>query len=194
MFCTVPLQAQNVDNELHRISKVAASINTMECDFVQKKCMKMLNEEMVSRGKLYYSKADHLRWEYTKPYQYIFIINGTEVLLNKGQRTDKINVNQNKVFKEIARIMMNSVIGKTLTDSKDFETSLNSVNDEWIATMVPRRSNMKKMFKTIKLHFSKKVSMVSSVEITEFNGDITHIELKNVKINEQLPENCFDIY
>ena len=128
---TVSLAQSTGDAKIkQQINAVASKMKTMQCDFVQTKYMKMLNDKMVSYGRMYYQQSDKLRWEYTSPYTYTFVLNGSKVLLNKGKRSDVINVNQSKFFKEIARIMMNSVVGKCLTDEKDFKVSISTSSSE----------------------------------------------------------------
>ena len=178
---------------IQQINAVASRMRTMQCDFVQTKHMKMLNDKMVSRGKMYYQQSDKLRWEYTSPYTYTFVLNGSRVLLSKGKRNDVINVNQSKFFKEIARIMMNSVVGKCLSDKKDFRTSIATTNSEWIATLVPQRKEMKQMFQKIVLHFNKSRKMVSMVELVEKKGDRTVIQLTNVKTNSPINAKVFSV-
>ena len=178
---------------IQQINAVASKMRTMQCDFVQTKHMKMLNDKMVSHGKMYYQQSDKLRWEYTSPYTYTFVLNGSKVLLSKGKRNDVINVNQSKFFKEIARIMMNSVVGKCLSDKKDFRTSIATTNTEWIATLVPQRKEMKQMFQKIVLHFNKSRKMVSTVELVEKKGDRTVIQLTNVKTNSPINAKVFSV-
>lgn len=175
------------------VNKAAAQMKSMQCDFVQTKHLQMLACEMVSKGKMYYKQSDKLRWEYTTPYTYTFVLNGTKVLLKNNNRNDVIDVNQSKVFKEIARIMMNSVVGKCLTDEDDFSVSIAQRSDEWIATLIPKRKEMKMMFQQIVLHINRQRALVDKVEIVEKNGDYTDIELKNIKINQSINEALFAI-
>jgi outer membrane lipoprotein carrier protein len=191
---TVSLAQSTGDAKIkQQINAVASKMKTMQCDFVQTKYMKMLNDKMVSYGRMYYQQSDKLRWEYTSPYTYTFVLNGSKVLLNKGKRSDVINVNQSKFFKEIARIMMNSVVGKCLTDEKDFKVSISTSSSEWVATLVPQRKDMKQMFQKIVLHFSRSQMMVSSVELIEKKGDRTVIQLKNVKTNSTINAKMFSV-
>lgn len=176
-----------------QINAVAAKLHTMQCDFVQTKHLRMLNDKMVSRGRMYYVQPNKLRWEYTTPYTYTFVLNNSQVMMSRGKKNQVIDVNQSKVFKEITRIMMNSVVGKCLTDGNDFKTSIAGTQTEWIATLVPLKKNMKQMFQTIKIHFNKQRSMVSVVELHEKNGDRTVIELKNVRTNQNINGNLFTI-
>lgn len=194
-LCLLYLSAQKVDEAKvkQQINAVASKMKTMQCDFVQTKYLKMLNDKMVSRGKMYYQQSNKLRWEYTSPYTYTFVLNGSRVLISKGKRNDVINVNQSKFFKEIARIMMNSVVGKCLTDSKDFKVSLAGSSAEYVATLYPQQKQMKQMFQKIILHFNKQKSTVFKVELIEKKGDRTIIELKNVKNNVPINAKVFGI-
>lgn len=194
-LCLLNLSAQKVNEAKvkQQINAVASKMKTMQCDFVQTKYLKMLNDKMVSRGKMYYQQSNKLRWEYTSPYTYTFVLNGSKVLISRGKRNDVINVNQSKFFKEIARIMMNSVVGKCLTDSKDFKVSLTGASAEYVATLYPQQKQMKQMFQKIILHFNKQKSTVSKVELIEKKGDRTIIELKNVKSNAPINAKVFGI-
>ena len=190
------LSAQQKVDEVRvrqQIDAVASSMRTMQCDFVQTKYLKMLNDKMVSKGKMYYQQSSKLRWEYVSPYTYTFVLNGSKVLLGRGNRNDVINVNQSKFFKEIARIMMNSVVGKCLMDTKDFKVSILGYPTEYVATLYPQQKQMRQMFQKIVLHFSKQKSMVSMVELVEKKGDKTIIELKNVRVNAPVNAKVFSI-
>ncbi len=176
---------------IQQINAVATSMKSMQCDFVQTKYLKMLNDKMVSKGKMYYQQSNKLRWEYISPYSYAFVLNGSKVLISKGKRNDVINVNQSKMFKEIARIMMNSVVGNCLTDKKDFKVSLAASGTDYIATLYPQQKQMKQMFQKIILHFNKAKSTVSKVELVEKKGDKTIIELKNVRVNGAVSPSAF---
>jgi outer membrane lipoprotein carrier protein len=193
---TMIVFAQQKGNEtqvIKQINSVASSMKSMQCDFVQTKQIKLLNDKMVSKGKMYYQQSDKLRWEYTSPYAYTFVLNGSKVMINKGRRNDVINVNQSKFFGEIARIMMNSVVGKCLTDTKDFKTSITITSTEYVATLLPQQKQMRQMFQKIVLHFNKKQKTVSKVELVEKKGDTTIIELKNIKTNAAINASVFQI-
>lgn len=176
-----------------KINQVAASMKTMQCDFTQTKHLKMLNDKMVSQGKMYYRQSNQLRWEYTTPYAYTFILNNDKVLLKNAKRNDVIDVKQNKLFKEITRIMMNSVLGNSLNDDKSFSSTIVAANQEWVATLIPLRKDMKQMFQKIVLHFNPQNAVVTQVELIEKNGDKTIIELKNLRTNETVSATLFAV-
>jgi outer membrane lipoprotein carrier protein len=176
-----------------QISGATSKLTSMQCDFVQTKTVKMLNEKLVSKGRMYYQQPNRLRWEYMTPYTYTFVFNGQKVSLKKNNRNDVIDVNQNKMFKEIASIMMNSVIGTSLTDRKSFKTTVKDTPAEWVATLVPQSKELKQMFTSIVLHFNKEKSVVVKVEMFEKNGDTTVIALNNIIKNQKIDAKIFTV-
>ena len=194
-LCILNLSAQKVNETQvkQQINYMASRMKTMQCDFVQTKYIKMLNDKMVSRGRMYYQQSNKLRWEYTSPYTYTFVLNASRVLIRKGRRNDVINVNQSKMFKEIAHIMMNSVVGKCLTDTRNFKVTITSSSTMYVATLYPRQRQMRQMFQKIILHINKQKSVVSTVELIEKKGDRTVIQLKNIKINAPVNAKVFSI-
>ena len=188
------LMAQQNEAQIRQaITQAASTMKTMQCDFTQTKHLKMLNDKMTSKGRMYYQQTNRLRWEYTSPYSYTFILNDDKVLLKNKQRNDVIDVNKNKLFREIARIMMNSVVGTSLTDDKSFKSTIATNGNEWIASLLPQRKDLKQLFQKIILHFSKKNAIVKQVELIEKNGDKTVIELNNIRTNEKISADMFTI-
>ena len=178
---------------IQQVSRAAATIKTMQADFVQTKHLRMLGDKMVSRGRMCYQQSDRLRWEYTKPYAYTFILNGNSVMMSKGGHRDVVDVNRNKVFREIAQMMMSSVVGTCLTDSKRFKVSMTVDKQTCTATLLPQKKDVKAMFTRIVLVFTRKTSVVSKVIMYEKNGDRTEITLDNVRIGAAVSPTEFTI-
>lgn len=175
------------------VSRSTARMKSLECDFVQTKHISMLNDKMVSKGKMYYQQPDRLRWEYVTPYSYTFILNASQVMLKNSGRTDVIDVNRNRMFKEIARIMMDSILGRCLTDEKSFRTEITENEREWVATLYPQKKDMKQMWNRLVIHFDRSSEAVVKVEMHEPGGDHTVIDLKNININKTLDQQVFTI-
>ena len=194
VFVQLSLMAQQSEAQIRQaITQTASAMKTMQCDFIQTKHLRMLNDKMTSKGRMYYQQTNRLRWEYTSPYSYTFILNDDKVLLKNKQRNDVIDVNKNKLFREIARIMMNSVVGTSLTDDKNFKSTIATNGSEWTASLLPQRKDLKQLFQKIILHFNRTNAMVTQVELIEKNGDKTVIELNNIRTNEKISADMFTI-
>lgn len=188
-----PLTAQKKQDVIGRINKAASGLKSMSCSFTQTKYLSLLSDRVVSEGKMNYKQPNKLRWEYTTPYQYLFIFNGTKVYVGNKSRKDVIDTNTNKVFKEVARIMMSTVTGTALSNSSDFSIDVADGNTLWQITLVPKRKEMKKMFSKIVLLFNKSNLMIAEINIYENNNDRTNIKLKNIKTNGVVNETLFAI-
>lgn len=186
----ISLTAQSL-SEQKVIQKMVASaeeIKTVQCNFTQTKHMKMLSKEQVSEGKMSCQQPDKLRWEYITPQRSTLILNGTDARLLKGE-TD--NAGRNRFVGEMARMIMNSVAGKCLTDNKAFQISAKEMPTEYVATLLPLKKEMKRFYVKLVLHFDLKQSTVTEIELHEKNGDQTIIELHDIRINDPINARTF---
>lgn len=197
LFCQLVsaagLTAPRKQEIIGSINSAASAMKSMTCSFTQTKYLSLLSDKMVSEGKMYYRQPNRLRWEYTSPYQYLFVLNGTKVYVGNKSRKDVIDTDANKVFKEIARIMMGTVTGTVLSGSSDFSVDVADGGTVWRVTLVPSKKEMKRMFSKIVLSFRKNGLMVSEIDIYEKNNDRTNIQLKNVKTNVSVNDALFAI-
>ena len=192
-FLTVSATAQTPVNEAQarqmteQVNKAAQAMKTLQCTFRQTKTLRILKNKMVAKGRMCYSQPSQLRWEYTNPYQYVFIVNGNKVLMKNSKRTDIIDANKNKVFKQITSIMMSSVTGKCLTDHQNFKTQMSTSGTSWIARLTPVKKELRQLFSQLLITFDTKRMVAVRVEMIEKGGDNTVIELldpiKNASVN-----------
>lgn len=178
---------------MEQVNDAARKMKTLQCSFVQTKTLKMMKSKLVSNGRMSYSQPALLRWEYTSPYAYTFIVNGAKVLMKSRQRRDVVNAAQNKVFREITNIMLNSVTGKCLTDKQNFTTRMLVNGDKWIARLTPMKKEMKQLFSTLVITFDKRQMVAVSVEMIEKSGDNTLILLRDVKKNAPVDADEFKV-
>jgi outer membrane lipoprotein carrier protein len=187
------LTSQQQQEVVTSINRAADRIESMTCRFVQTKSLPMLNDKMVSEGKMSYVRPNKLYWEYTTPYQYLFIFNDTKVRVENSKRNDVIDTNSNKVFREVARIMMNTVTGKSLSNATDFDVTLADVANRWKVTLVPKKREMKSLFAKIVLSFDKSNLTVTQIDIFEKNNSETSIRLSDINLNKSIDESLFAI-
>ena len=109
---------------LEKMEKSSNALHSLHCDFVQSKKMKILNKEMISKGVLYFKKPDKIRWQYTTPYDYTFIMNGDKVQIKSSKSTKNIDIQGNKIFRQVTSIILNTITGGGLKNSPDFDVEL----------------------------------------------------------------------
>lgn len=188
-----PLTPQQKQQAIVAISRAVSGMETMQCTFVQTKHMSMLNDRLVSHGIMYYRQPDKLRWEYTRPYDYLFIFNGAKVYMGNRSRKSVVDTASNRLFREIAGIMMSTVTGKALADPERFSLEVEEVQQSWHVTLVPKKKELKRMFQKVVLVFNRADAAILGVNIYEKNGDLTEILMSDVTKNAKIDEARFAI-
>ena len=181
-------QSQEVMSQL---SQAAASMQTMQCRFIQSKTMAMLAEPSVSEGKMYFSSPDRLRWEYTKPYAFALVVNGERIVKVTDGKAEVLEGNAGRMYQGIVNIIMGSTSGKKMFDATVFDIALFDDDALWKAEMTPKRRDMKRMFSLLVFYFDKKSQGIDHVEFIEPKGDKTMIQFENVRLNEVINDSFF---
>jgi outer membrane lipoprotein carrier protein len=185
-----PVQKQLM---LEKITAASQQMISLACDFEQTKELSILNEKIVSKGKMYYRNDDCLKWEYLSPFAYTFILNHDKILMQTKNSRNVVDVKSSKLFQEIVKIMMNGVSGSGLTDTKNFNTRFYWGEKTWEVELIPLQKEMKQMYASILLAFNTKDYSVEHVVMVEKNGDTTLIQLSKKQLNERIDDNIFRI-
>lgn len=184
---SVSLSAQTPNEQriIQEMASAAEKIRTVQCNFTQTKHMKMLSKEMVSKGIMYCQPPDKLRWEYTTPRASTLILDNTVPSKSSRGETSGAVAPPRGSWRGAASLIMNSVAGKCLTDSKNFQVTAQEKPTEYVATLLPLKKDMKRIYTKLVLHFNREQQTVTEVELYEKNGDRTVIELHDIRINEE---------
>ena len=178
---------------IEKVNKSSSSTTSLECEFTQTKSMKLLSKEMLSKGIMYFKQPNKLRWQYTSPYDYTFILNGDKVKLKSAKSTKDIDVQGNKMFRQITGIILNSITGGGLKSSSDFTVEIYQAGNLYFAKLKKKKKELKQIYNVIEIHFNPTLTMVSSVKMVEKTGDATIVKLNNVKTNKPIEEKWFDV-
>ena len=188
------VSAEQQKQIIEKVDKAASATQQMQCDFTQTKSMKLLKKEMQSKGVMYFKKPDKLRWQYTAPYDYTFILNGDKVQIKSTKSTKNIDVQGNKVFRQISDIILNSITGGTLKSSKDFTVEVYKADATYYAKLLPKKKELKQLYQYLEIWFNPSLTMVSSVRMVEKTGDVTLVKLSNTKMGVAIDEKMFAVH
>ena len=187
------LTAEQQKEILEKVDKSASAASSMQCDFTQTKSMKLLSKEMQSKGVMYFKRPDKLRWQYTSPYDYTFILNGDKVQLKSAKSTKNIDVQGNKMFRQISNIILNSVTGGNLKSTSDFSVEVYKSAEGYFAKLYPKKKELKQIYQAIEIYFNPTLTMISNVKMIEKTGDVTIVRLSNTKTGVAINEKLFKI-
>ena len=195
--CSLMVSAQtqlseNQTNEvIASLTKAAASLQSMQCRFVQEKTSSMLAEPQIAEGRMHYAAPDRMCWEYTTPYAFALVVNGERLVKVTDGKAEVMEGNAGRMYQGMVNLIMGSASGKKLFDTTVFDIVLYDDNGFWRADMTPKRRDMKRMFSQLVFRFDKKTNGISRVEFDSANGDITSIRFEEIKVNEAIGEEVF---
>ena len=180
--------------EVFKTQFVVASgkINTISADFTQTKSLSALAEKLTSKGKFYFQKDNKVRMEYTSPYQYLMVINGSKIMVKDDKKTNTISAKSNKTFQRINQLMMDCMNGN-IFNNKDFSIRVFEDSDTYLTEMTPATPQMKSMFSKVNVIMKKTTFIVQQVQMFEPSGDYTSINYSNQKLNTTLSDALFAV-
>lgn len=184
------VKGEALQRMLTEIVRESGQIETLECRFLQKKTISVLAETAEAEGKMYYQKADRMRWEYLQPDAYYFVMNGNKSVMKKNEETDRGG--SARIFGEIAKMIMASISGRKLVDEEKFIPAYTGNKEIFRISLQPRNRRLLQMISLLVMEFDIKGHTIRSVEMRQ-GEDVTRIEFKDKKVNGELKEELFDL-
>jgi len=173
-------------------AEASKKLATLRSTFVQEKSISMLKNKLVSHGEFCFKKKDKLRMEFTKPYSYLFILNGDKVFISDNQKQSEASTSSNKLFKKISQITISSVSGDILS-SKEFTCQILESNSQYLLKLSPTSNEIKDFFRQFLIFISKNDHLVEKIEMAETSGDNTTITFKDKQVNIPLSDALFSL-
>lgn len=200
LFFTPPANAQYkgftpVENHTQfktTFSAESKKIQSIKSNFMQEKNLSVLSEKILSEGKFSFKRPNRVRIEYQKPFQYLLIMNGDQILIREHEKENKMNVKSNKLFQQVNRIVVDCVQG-TILDNKDFTVRVFQNDAAWLLEMTPVGKALKEFFQTVVVYADKNDYSISTIDMREPSGDNTLIRFTQKELNATLSDELFII-
>lgn len=166
---------------------------SLECNFTQQKTSTLLNETVTSKGMMYFKSPQTLRWEYTSPQTFAFIMNQKESVVKNNNEIIKLDAQSSKMIKNMIEMIIGMIDGNGLIDNKNFSATYFSNQKQTLIKLTPKNSRIKNMFTSIQVYVDSTTYLANTIEMNEAGGDITTIYLSNIKKNLPISDNKFKI-
>lgn len=175
-----------------QFAAASAKTNSIASEFTQVKNLTMLSEKLTSKGKFYFKRQNLVRLEYTSPYKYLMVMNGSKINIQDGQKITSVSTKSNKMFQQLNQLMIETVNGNVF-DNKNFTTRIFESADDYLIEMTPVTAQMKNVFAKVNVMMAKSSFIVNRVQLFEPGGDYTSIAYEGQKINSNLPDALFTV-
>ncbi len=186
-----PLDEAASQTVMAALTEAAASMQTLQCRFVQEKTSLMLAEPSVAEGTMHFAAPDRMRWEYTTPYAFALVVNGERIVKVTDGKAEVVDGKSGRMYQGMVGLIMGSASGKKLFDPTVFDVAMYDNGDCWKAEMTPKRRDMKRMFSQLVFRFDKKTNGISRVEFKDAGGDVTSIRFEGIRLNEAIDNSVF---
>jgi outer membrane lipoprotein-sorting protein len=186
-------KSDNLNRIFSEIASSASQVETFSCDFLQEKYMSMLDNVLISKGRLYFKRSNRLRWEINHPVTSGFAVNGDQAKRWEGDsgRTQTFKVNQVPFIK----VFTEQVFLWARADFKQLKKRyhIQVLSETPIRLMLlPISLQEKKYLANLRISFATDASYVRTVEVHEPDGDFTRIQFLNTVINNPLNDSLFN--
>ncbi len=151
----------------------------------------MIEQAVKSSGKLLFMAPDKMRWQQNTPSDFVMTINGSKAQIKVAEtKVQDFNTSSNRLFKELANIIVGGINGSIFSDTKSYTFAYKSVSDGEEVTLVPRSAQVRRYIGSIVITFDKEW-LANRIEMIDSNAESTIIVLKNRVLNTDVNSNQF---
>jgi outer membrane lipoprotein-sorting protein len=169
------------------------SFATLVATFEQETSTEMLVEAEKSKGTFYYEAPDKVRWQYDAPTPKVIVINGSELVTwyQDLHRAEKVQVGRysDAVFKYLGA----SGSLETLMDYFSLRVDFPKGSEPYKIDLVPRYKRVEKRLRDMSVAIDGKLFVPVELSYTEPNGDSTHYQFSDFKVNQPIPATHFHL-
>jgi len=151
-----------------------------------------MEDPIVTNGKFYFQNPGKLRWEYNDPFDYLIVINDDKVMIEDKGNTSKFDMGNNKLFQQVNDLLVNLVRGKIFSNN-DYSAEFFTNESTYKVKLIPNSQDMKDYMQAIHIIFGKDSLQVQQVKMMENSSDFTRIVFSEKQLNEDIPEDLFDL-
>lgn len=189
---TAFIKMKDVSGFKTKLTEMSKSTNTIESNFTQEKNLSILSKAINSKGYFCYKKENKVRWEYTEPYAYLVIIQGSKLFIKDRNNKKQYDTQSNKMFQELNKFLVGCINGDILNKTNEYQIDYMENALQYYVKLVPNDKKMKEMISEIHIYFNKKDYAVDKLKMVEPGGDYTNIEFVNKKLNGIIPDEKFN--
>ena len=175
---------------LEGIKQEVASVNAIKADFIQEKHLRMLDEPLISKGRLYFETPQSLRWEYRSPVRSILLMK--DKTIRRYVEGDRGLVEQGSQGLEAMRVFLREIclwMQGDFAGNPDFRTELKA---DRTVVLTPEKEAIAEVVERIALKLTDTPGIIQTATIYEDADTYTRIRFTDTKINQPIKDRVFE--
>jgi len=172
-----------------QIKNAAGQVNTVRCDFIQEKHMKILANPLISKGVLYFKVPGSLRWEYMSPIRSVLLMHNGKTkrfIMRKDGFIEDSSANLQAMGFVLKEITM--WLNGRFDENPQFTATLKSGHK---ILLLPKEKSFSMMIQKIELMLSDRPGIIKSVKIFENENSFTKLVFKKSVLNDKIDDSMF---
>jgi outer membrane lipoprotein-sorting protein len=172
-----------------QIKNAAGKVNTVRCDFIQEKHLKILASPLVSKGVLYFKVPGSLRWEYISPVRSILLMHNGKTkrfIMRKDDFIEDSSANLQAMGFVLKEITM--WLNGRFDENPQFTATLEAGHK---ILLLPKEKSFSMMIQKIELMLSNTPGIIKSVTIYESDNSFTKLFFKKSILNGKIDDSMF---
>ncbi len=172
-----------------QIKNAAGQVDTVRCDFVQEKHMKIFANPLISKGVLYFKVPGSLRWEYMSPVRSILLMHNGKTkrfIMRKDGFIEDNSANLQSMGFVLKEITM--WLNGRFDENPQFTATLKAGHK---ILLLPKEKSFSMMIQKIELILSDRPGIIKSVIIYESDNSFTKLVFKKSILNGKIDDSMF---
>jgi len=179
---------------LANFDRVQQSMLTLSAEFTETTKSTLLKDEIVARGKLFLTKPNSVRWEYTVPEEMRFVIANDEYTgyFPLRKRAEKRNVQRygEHLFRFLGIGQASHELSKFYNIRLDRE---GSNEDEIRLILDPKKKRVRKRMQSVSFWIDSRTFLPVRVRYSSNAGNTRLIEFENVDVNPDIAMSLYNV-
>lgn len=189
---TPPAPASNEDAAaiLQRAERAYSAVRSSEADFVQQLSVPLLGTDQQSRGKIYHRRPDRFAMKFTDPAGDLIVADGTHFWMYypSTDRTQVIRASMGEAGErmDLQREFLSNSAERYAATLEGRESV--GGRPAHVLSLIPRGDSP---YQRIRVWVDAEDHLARRFEMTEENGSTRRLELRNLRLNPDLPDALF---
>lgn len=176
-----------------RLKKEAATVASIESDFVQEKFLDVFSEKIISKGRFYFKKENKIRMDYTSPVDYQIVINGPKLKIVSEGKSNVVNLGSNQMMNEMKGMLSACMVGDLGSITSAYTLAYYETPSLYVVKIHPVSKSVQAYIHEIVISIDKHDMSVQTLRLAENAKDYTEYRFANKKQNTLNSDEKFTI-
>ena len=175
------------------LTKEAQTVQSIESDFTQVKYLDVFDEKVTSKGKFLYRKSNKICMEYSRPMNYLIVINGSKLKIVSDGKKSIMNLSSNKMMNQMQDMLTACMVGDLSKMSPNYRLEYFEDARYYLVKIKPVSKAIQAYIVGIDIYLDKKDMSVYKLRLNETATNYTEYEFYNKRFNSLKDDAKFTI-